>query len=201
MNIYVIRHGETDWNKAGRIQGQSDIPLNSYGIELAQITSEALKEVPFEIVFCSPLIRARQTARILVGDRRVPIIEDDRLKEISFGVREGAYLREIRENEKDPIHNFFMAPGRYCPPQGAESFEELARRSGAFMREVLAPLEGKYSTVLIVAHGALNHSIVNSVANIPVEDYWRINMKNCAVSKLSLENGAFALTEESRIYY
>lgn len=201
MDIYVIRHGETDWNKAGRIQGQSDIPLNSYGVELAQITSEALKKVPFEIVFSSPLIRAKQTARILAGNRQIPMIEDDRLKEISFGVKEGAYIRDIRENPEDPIHNFFMNPGKYCPPQGAESFEELQRRSGAFMREVLVPLEKRYRTVLIVAHGALNHSIVNAAAHIPVEDYWRISMKNCAVSKLSLENGTFTVTEESRIYY
>ena len=65
MQIYLIRHGETDWNKANRIQGQVDIPLNDYGIRLAEETAEALKDVPFEAIFCSPYDRARKTADII----------------------------------------------------------------------------------------------------------------------------------------
>ena len=65
MKIYLIRHGETEWNKECRLQGQTDIELNEYGRELAAITSEALKDIPFEIIFHSPLNRAEETARIL----------------------------------------------------------------------------------------------------------------------------------------
>ena len=61
MKIYFVRHGETIWNKEKKIQGQSDIPLNEYGRELAYVTANALQDIPFDIVYSSPLIRAKET--------------------------------------------------------------------------------------------------------------------------------------------
>ena len=81
MNIYLVRHGETIWNKEGRIQGREDVPLNEKGIALAEITSEGMREIPFDVIYSSPLIRARKTAEIMRGDRTCPIIEDDRLRD------------------------------------------------------------------------------------------------------------------------
>ena len=68
MKIYLVRHGETDWNQAGLLQGQTDIALNAQGLEQAHEAAERLKEVPFEIAFCSPLIRAKRTAEIIHGN-------------------------------------------------------------------------------------------------------------------------------------
>ena len=68
MKIYLVRHGETDWNQAGLLQGQTDIALNAQGLEQAREAAERLKEVPFEIAFCSPLIRAKRTAETIIGD-------------------------------------------------------------------------------------------------------------------------------------
>ncbi len=84
MKLYIIRHGETDWNKEKRLQGQSDTQLNEYGIELARITGEALKYVHFDYIFSSPLKRAYKTAELIRMDRPVKIVTDDRLKEICF---------------------------------------------------------------------------------------------------------------------
>ena len=70
MKIYLVRHGETDWNQAGLLQGQTDIALNAQGLEQAREAAERLKEVPFEIAFCSPLIRAKRTAETIIGDRK-----------------------------------------------------------------------------------------------------------------------------------
>ena len=85
MQIYIIRHGETEWNTKRLLQGATDIPLNQNGVEVAKLTSEALKEVPFDIIYTSPLKRAVETAEIMRGDREIPVILVDRLKEISFG--------------------------------------------------------------------------------------------------------------------
>ena len=71
MKIYLVRHGETDWNQAGRLQGQTDIDLDAQGFAQAAEAAERLKEVPFEIAFCSPLIRARHTAETIVGERKI----------------------------------------------------------------------------------------------------------------------------------
>ena len=75
MKIYLFRHGETDWNRQRRLQGQSDVPLNTFGIELAVKTAEALEQEGtfFDRAFSSPLSRALETARILVGGQDIPV--------------------------------------------------------------------------------------------------------------------------------
>ncbi|MCM1543122.1 MAG: histidine phosphatase family protein [Blautia sp.] len=201
MQIYLMRHGETDWNKARRLQGQSDIPLNEYGIELAVKTAEALADVCFDRAFCSPLGRARETAKIILGDRKTPLYADARLKEINFGTNEGICFDAAKQNPEDPLHNFFCKPGLYSPPEGAESFVQVAERGRSFLQEKVLPLEGKCGTLLIVAHGAFNRSVLNAVMGTPLKDFWRISLPNCAVSILSLEAGRFKVVEESRVYY
>ena len=201
MLIYLMRHGETDWNKGRRLQGQSDIPLNEYGIELAVKTAEALTDVPFDMAFCSPLGRAEKTAKIILGDRNTPLYTDMRLKEINFGTHEGNCFDTAKQNPEDPLHNFFCKPECYLPPEGAESFAQVAERGRSFWQEKILPLEGSSETVLIVAHGAFNRSILNSIIGTPLQDFWRIELPNCAVSILSLEEGQFKVLEESRVYY
>jgi len=201
MKIYLVRHGETEWNKEYRLQGQSDTRLNDYGRELAVITAEALKEIPFDVIYHSPLCRAEETAVILKRDRNIEIIPDDRIKEISFGIAEGCHIGSIKNNPEDPMYNFLKYPGEFIPPEKGESFEEVSARSAAFMKEKVLPLEGTCENVLIVAHGAVNRTILNSVAGIPVSDFWKIRLKNCAVSIIDLTNGELTLEQEGSIYY
>ena len=73
MKIYLVRHGETEWNKEYRLQGQADTRLNDYGRELAVITAEALNDIPFDVIYHSPLCRAEETAVILKSDRDIDI--------------------------------------------------------------------------------------------------------------------------------
>lgn len=201
MLIYLMRHGETDWNKARRLQGQSDIPLNEYGIELAVKTAEALAEVSFDMAFCSPLRRAEETAKIILGDRKTTLRTDMRLKEINFGISEGICFDVAKQNPEDPLHNFFCRPECYLPPEGAESFVQVAERGCDFLQEKILPLESHCKTVLIVAHGAFNRSLLNSITGTPLKDFWRIGLPNCAVSILSLDEGQFKVLEESKVYY
>ena len=99
MKIYIIRHGETKLNAEGIIQGWLDEPLNDNGIKLAEITGRAMKGIRFDYCFSSPLIRAKQTAEIVLkesGNSTTPIYFDDRLKELHFGELEGKPLSHIR---------------------------------------------------------------------------------------------------------
>ena len=89
MILYMIRHGETDFNRQRRIQGQSDIPLNAWGRELARRTGKGLEDVRFDLVVTSPLIRAKETAQLIVGEKSIPFIEEPRIQEIAFGEYEG----------------------------------------------------------------------------------------------------------------
>ena len=74
MKLYIIRHGQTDWNLARKLQGCTDIPLNEHGRYVAELTREGLKDVPFDVAFTSPLSRAKETAEIILKDRNIPII-------------------------------------------------------------------------------------------------------------------------------
>lgn len=201
MNVYLMRHGETDWNKDRRLQGQSDIALNQYGIELAEKTAEGLKNVRFDAVYSSPLQRALITAKIVVGDRKVAIHKDDRLMEIHFGPSEGECFDAAKQNPEHPLYSFFCQPESYQPVDGAESFAQARERTESFLQQQIIPLEGKCENVLVVAHGALNRCILNEIAGIPDKDFWAIPLANCAVSILSLENGVFRIIEENKVYY
>ena len=112
LKLYLIRHGETDWNKEFKIQGSSDIELNEYGRELAFITREGLRHIPFDIAYTSPLKRAKETAEIILGGRNIPLYEDKRVQEACFGSFEGATLKELRERQ-DPFLKFFDAPEEF----------------------------------------------------------------------------------------
>ena len=191
MKIYLVRHGETDWNQAGLLQGQTDIALNAQGLEQAREAAERLTEVPFEIAFCSPLIRAKRTAETIIGDRKITLTTDERLRELNFGPWEGVDIRTIKDAASQPFTN----PGSYIPPEGAESFAQLYKRSGEFVDQVLLPLEGTYETVLVVAHGGVNRSILNPVLNIPVDDFWRVHMGNCATAILDCTDGKLSMLE------
>lgn len=129
MKLYIIRHGETDWNKQKRLQGQSDTMLNEYGIELAEITAKALKDVQFDYIFSSPLKRAYKTAEIIRGERNVPIVTDDRLKEIGFGINEGVRSELITKD----FHFFFRRSGEVCSGRGRGN-----------IRTALRPFKGLY---------------------------------------------------------
>ena len=161
MKIYLVRHGETDWNQAGRLQGQTDIDLDAQGFAQAAEAAERLKEVPFEIAFCSPLIRARHTAETIVGERKITLTTDERLRELNFGPWEGTDVRKIREGANSP----FTDPGSYLPPEGAESFAQLYARSGEFVKQVLLPLEGTYETMIRIIIGAKNCGAIRPVSS------------------------------------
>ena len=93
MKIYVTRHGQTDWNVQGKTQGRTDIELNEVGIKQAKQTKEELKNVDIDLIICSPLKRAKQTAQIINEGRNIPIIFDDQIIERNFGEFEGEKIK------------------------------------------------------------------------------------------------------------
>ena len=99
--VYFIRHGETDFNLKGIIQGQLDIPLNETGIKQAYETKDKLTNLKIDIIFCSPLIRAKQTAEIINEKLNVPIVYDNRLKEFNAGDKQGIVAKTLTPEEKE----------------------------------------------------------------------------------------------------
>ena len=204
MKMYIIRHGQTPWNARKCLQGRSDVDLNENGIYLAELTGKALRDVTFDMAFTSPLIRAKHTAQCILAGREVPIIEDERLIEISFGIYEGCcYAEENRQVPQQWIENFFHAPQDYVAAPGGESLDDVEKRTQDFMEDICSRKELQDKTILVSTHGCALRGLLNSIRESNREDYWHGGVsKNCAVSIVTCNRGEKpVLVEENHIYY
>lgn len=181
--LYIMRHGETDWNTRHKLQGRTDVPLNEAGVAKAERARYKYRDVHFDVCYCSPLNRARKTAEIVLSGRNVPIIPDDRLLEMSFGIYEG--MEYSFDDPPYPVDVIFKWPERYIiPVEGGENFHSLFSRTGEFLKEVAEPQVEKGRAVLIVGHAAMNSSIICRIKGIPIEKFWSARMENCELMRL-----------------
>lgn len=203
MRLYIMRHGETDWNKEKKIQGRVDIPLNEKGRALTRITAEKLQNIPFAAVYTSPLMRAKETARIIVGERKIPFIEDDRIAELCFGEGEGMRARDDKNGHYVSVfENFFCHPEKYEPLPGGETLEHLCERTGTFLNDLIHMPEWKDKTLLISTHGAAMRGIMNNVRKESIENFWMGKLlDNCAVTIVDVKDETFTVVEDGKIFY
>lgn len=182
--LYIMRHGKTDWNAAHKLQGRTDIPLNEEGRAMARQARKEYESVQIDVCFCSPLIRALETARTVLEDRNIPIITDERLVEMSFGEFEG--IENSYQIIDCPINVLFKEPAKYVGSVGgAESFDELFARTGEFLREVIGPELKKGKDILIVGHGAMNSSIICQIKDLPIKDFWSAGLDQCKLMDIT----------------
>lgn len=201
MNIYIIRHGETDANKNGVLQGSSNWPLNDDGIKLAIITGQNMKGIKFDACFSSPLDRAKQTAKLVLenSDNNIEIQYDDRIKELNMGIYEGKKI--VKGQLEVPLHkillfkyNAFLC-GRF---KGGETARELCKRTQDFLNELS---EKNYENVLVSTHGCAMRAMLNKLYEKPF-DFWQGMVPyNCAVNIVEVRDGQMKLIEKDKTYY
>lgn len=198
MLLYLIRHGETDWNKEGKLQGRTDIELNANGRFAAELTREGLKDVVFDVAFTSPLKRAKETAEIILRGRNVPIIEDERIIEVCFDEYEGAE----KNGADDNIEYFFQAPELYVPKGEGESHKQVLQRESTFLNELFHNEEYENSTILISTHGAALSGLLCIIKGWPISDFWKGGLhKNCGMSIVEVHGGVPQIIEEAIVAY
>ena len=201
MELYIVRHGKTYWNEERKIQGWADINLTEEGREVAVLSAEGMKDIHFDAIYSSPLKRANDTAHILRGDRTLPIIVDERIKEIGFGVLEGADFMKIRGDKTSKFASFFEKPEDYVAPEGGESFEVVSERAAEFMAEIIEKHKDD-ERVMVVAHGAVNKAMMRYVRKNEINDFWLGSLqKNCGVTIVKCENGTFDVIEDNQLFY
>lgn len=181
----------------------TDIPLNEKGEELARKTGEGLKDVLFDLIYTSPLQRAVKTALLVRGERDIPVIKDERLRELCFGQYEGMIYKGDGFNIPDEkFPDFFRAPEQYRTPPEAESLKELLARTGGFLEELKNREDLKEKTILISSHGAAVRALLSNVERCELSQFWGNGVhKNCGVSCVELKDGEYRVLRENRTYY
>lgn len=201
MRLYIVRHGETEWNKVKRLQGQTDIPLAEEGIRLARETGNGMRELPIDLVISSPLTRAVQTAKLLTQGRNVPIKTDERMIEISFGEWEGESILDSDVLPSDFRKLFYEDPLHCMRAPGGETFEEVCKRTGAFYHSLLENPNYADKSILISTHGAASRCLLTQFYE-DKDDIWRGGVpKNCAVTIVEVKDGVASVVEKDRIFY
>lgn len=183
--LLLIRHGETDWNREGRYQGQSDVPLNATGREQAWHLAEALRGTPLAAIYSSDLRRARETANCLARATGAPLHLDRRLREIGLGEWEGQLFSDIQRLYPDLVRQRREDPLRFAPP-GGESLTDLIDRLLSAVRDITA-LHAR-EEVALVSHGFALAVIKVSLNGSPIEQVWDLVPRNAEMQWLEVES-------------
>ncbi|MDL2264023.1 histidine phosphatase family protein [Synergistaceae bacterium OttesenSCG-928-I11] len=185
--IFLMRHGETEWNRNFRYQGCSDVPLSEVGESQARRLAVRMSRIAPTRVFASPLSRAYRTAEILMeGNRSDVAIEPcEELREVSFGFWEGKTVDEVRALDGGTLDRWRSVPFSATPRDG-ESMASIMARSDRMADRVRS--EGRAGDVtFVVAHGAILRSFLGSLMRIDdLNVLWRMRMDNCSVTVLDL---------------
>lgn len=147
--IFLVRHGETEWNKQNRLQGNKDSPLTPSGIQQAVTAKRFLEQFSIDFAYVSPLKRARDTSEIILRDRNLKAANKDNLREINLGPWEGKTRQEIALSHPDEYRRFWKRPDLFNLP-GADTFLELQNRMLEELEVIFA--NGKNKNSLVVSH-------------------------------------------------
>ena len=180
--LYIVRHGETDWNKMGKYQGITDVPLNENGLNQAKACSEALKDITFDRILSSDLSRALVTAETIRGDRTTPITVDQRLRELNFGDWEAMLFSDIEARWPGLIDEMYLRPHLVKVPNG-ESFKDLQDRAWAGLEEFLNEND-KEETLLVVCHGGTIRTLLCKLLDISISHCWNFSQGNTAINRI-----------------
>ncbi|QNI70773.1 histidine phosphatase family protein [Cyanobium sp. NS01] len=190
--LLLVRHGETDWNRQGRFQGQIDIPLNAHGLAQAEAAGGFLGPISIQRAYSSGLSRPRQTAEaILASHPGVPLTTCSGLVEIGHGLWEGQLEPEIQAGWPELLADWKRAPQTVQMPEG-ETLQQVWDRSLAAWARIVASL-GPDETALVVAHDAVNKTILCGLLGLKPADIWAIKQGNGGVTVIDYPHGADGL--------
>ncbi|HEY9887887.1 MAG TPA: histidine phosphatase family protein [Candidatus Obscuribacterales bacterium] len=191
--LLLVRHGETEWNRQKRFQGQIDIPLNENGQRQGQQAAEFLKDVPIDAAVSSSLSRPKETAALILQHHpHLTLTTTDGLKEIGHGDWEGLYEHEIEAGYPGMLQQWQERPETVqMPGPGGENLDQVWARAIATWNDIVAQYSDteKPVTVLVSAHDAINKAILCHVAGLGPDSFWKFKQGNGAVSVIDYPAG------------
>lgn len=181
LELWFIRHGETDWNEGRRWQGQTDIPLNDNGMRQAACLARRFANMPFDGAYTSDLGRTRMTAEVVLPN--LAATPDRRLREMSFGTFEGKSWHGMSVDEQQALNEWWKNPYKNRLP-GGESFEELGQRLAEWRATL--PASGRLA---VFTHGGPIRSMLWEIVGPPKSREWTILLSNASLTRIAYEPG------------
>jgi len=194
LTLYIVRHGETEWNKEGRIQGRLNSQLTDKGRQYARLLGERLKEVDFIEIISSPSSRTLETAKLICADRNLSIVTDEAIMEMDMGKWQGKTKKEIYEHSLEMYRTFMDHPEIY-QQDGAETFADMKKRASEFLQK----LQNRYlpGNLLIVTHGLFIKTLFLIAKEIEIKDFWsEPTVDGTSLSIVTIEQGKIKLVLE-----
>lgn len=183
--LYLVRHGETVWNREQRYQGQQDIPLSEQGILQGQAVAQYFRNQIVDAVFSSDLSRAYQTATLIAQPHGLQVKQEVNLREYCFGVWEGLNRAEV----KDRYHDLYKRRQKDINTEipGGESAHQMLARINIFLEQII---KSDYSSVVAVAHGGSIRAIVAHVLGLELTKSFRLKLDNSGVTSINWKNSS-----------
>lgn len=182
MKLYIIRHGQTDWNVQGRIQGRQDIPLNATGRRQAEDLARGMEKRPVTAVYSSPQLRAMETARAIAGAQGVEVIMVPQLVEIGYGAWEGRTSEDILTTDWELYEAWWQHPATVAPP-GGETLSQVDERCRTAWDRIRGEITG--DTAVVAHGGTLAHFIVHLLEGQPEAE--EIVVGNASITTMEYE--------------
>lgn len=183
--VFFIRHGQTEWNKALRYQGHSDIALTDEGLRQAELVAARLAHEPFSAIYSSDLSRARITAEMVAQKHGLSVETMPDFREVKFGKWEGLYYNQIHDGWPAEMDKFFLQPGQVMIPDG-ETFHEVKTRTDRALAKIKARHDGQ--CVAVVTHGGAIRTMLCSALGISLDLLWCFRQDNTAVNIVEYES-------------
>jgi len=168
--VYLTRHGQTQWNVEGRMQGWNDSPLTELGVKQAQWLRDRLEEINIDKIYSSSSGRAYRTAEIINENKKIELVSHDGLREIKLGKFQGLNQEEMQQKYPEQYYNYWNKPEIYKPIGDGETIEELIDRVDKVIMKIVKENIGK--SVLIVTHTMPIKALLCSLNNIDIKDFW-----------------------------
>lgn len=159
IDVFLTRHGQTEWNVQVRMQGRLNSPLTSEGIKGAMALRQKISGIPFTKCYTSPMPRALHTSLLLIGDRSVPLEIEREIAEMDLGSWEGMSAEEAKAEYPETFYKFRRRPDLFVPVSGGESFLSVVSRAEVFLKKLESLPDGT-GPVLGVTHCILLQAII-----------------------------------------
>jgi probable phosphoglycerate mutase len=179
MRIYLVRHGETEWNRVRRFQGRSDLPLNQEGKKQVRALALALQNIPLLAIYTSPLLRALETARsIKVFHPSTPLFEEESLMEMDLGEFDGMNVQDWAEQYPDFRKAWNENPASVKMP-GGESLKDVQDLAKETLKRITR-IYPSDSTICIISHNFVNLTLLCDLLKIPLNRFRELRQENAA---------------------